>query len=240
MPPRNEPTLSAASITQASSIDNIREAIQSRKATATAIAEEHYARILASDGPGGKDIHSFLALSRERALAQAGKIDDLAALGDPLPVLAGVPVGIKDVLAMQGSPATAGSKILAGYMPPYDATAVAKLESAGAVLLGKLNCDEFAMGSSNENSAYGPVRNPRALDRVPGGSSGGSAAAVAAGFAVATLGTDTGGSIRQPAAFCGVVGVLPTYGRVSRFGLIAFASSLDRIGPLTNTVKGCR
>jgi aspartyl-tRNA(Asn)/glutamyl-tRNA(Gln) amidotransferase subunit A len=146
-------------------------------------------------------------------------------------------VGIKDVLTMTGSPATAGSKILNGYRPPYDATAVTRLEAAGAVLLGKLNCDEFAMGSSNENSAYGPVRNPRALDRVPGGSSGGSAAAVAAGFAVASLGSDTGGSIRQPAAFCGVVGVLPTYGRVSRFGLIAFASSLDRVGPFATNVR---
>jgi aspartyl-tRNA(Asn)/glutamyl-tRNA(Gln) amidotransferase subunit A len=161
----------------------------------------------------------------------------MAAKGEALPALAGVPVGIKDVLAMQGSPATAGSKILEGYMPPYDATAVERLEAAGAVLLGKLNCDEFAMGSSNENSAYGPVLNPRALDRVPGGSSGGSAAAVAAGFAVATLGSDTGGSIRQPAAFCGVVGVLPTYGRVSRYGLIAFASSLDRVGPFATNVR---
>ncbi len=218
-------------------IDDIRNGLASRTLTATALAEEHYARIAADDVATGKGTNSFLALSRDRALAQAAKIDALAAAGDPLPLLAGVPVGIKDVLAMQGSPATAGSKILAGYIPPYDATTVRKLEAAGAVLLGKLNCDEFAMGSSNENSAYGAVRNPRALDRVPGGSSGGSAAAVAAGFAVATLGTDTGGSIRQPAAFCGVVGLLPTYGRVSRYGLIAFASSLDRVGPVTNSVK---
>jgi aspartyl-tRNA(Asn)/glutamyl-tRNA(Gln) amidotransferase subunit A len=161
----------------------------------------------------------------------------MAASGDTLGPLAGVPVGIKDVLTMKGSPATAGSLILKGYMPPYDATAVTRLEAAGAVLLGKLNCDEFAMGSSNENSAYGPVRNPQALDRVPGGSSGGSAAAVAAGFVVASLGSDTGGSIRQPAAFCGVVGVLPTYGRVSRYGLIAFASSLDRVGPFATNVR---
>ena len=218
-------------------IQEIRAGIASGKTTATAVAEQHYARIAAEDGPSGKGINSFLALSRERAMAQAAKIDAMAAKGEALPPLAGVPVGIKDVLAMKGSPATAGSKILQGYKPPYDATAVTRLESAGAVLLGKLNCDEFAMGSSNENSAYGPVRNPRALDRVPGGSSGGSAAAVAAGFAVASLGSDTGGSIRQPAAFCGVVGVLPTYGRVSRFGLIAFASSLDRVGPFATNVR---
>ena len=218
-------------------IESVRAAIASGAVTATAVAEEHYARIVAEDGPSGKGINSFLALSRERAMAQAAKIDAMAAEGEPLPPLAGVPVGIKDVLTMKGSPATAGSKILQGYKPPYDATAVTRLESAGAVLLGKLNCDEFAMGSSNENSAYGPVHNPRALDRVPGGSSGGSAAAVAAGFAVTSLGSDTGGSIRQPAAFCGVVGVLPTYGRVSRFGLIAFASSLDRVGPFATNVR---
>jgi len=218
-------------------IDEVRTGLANGSITATSIAEQHYARIAADDGPDGKDIHSFLALSRERALAQAAKMDALAKSGEALPPLAGVPVGIKDVLTMVGSPATAGSRILEGYMPPYDATSVVKLESAGAVLLGKLNCDEFAMGSSNENSAYGPVRNPRALDRVPGGSSGGSAAAVAAGFATASLGTDTGGSIRQPAAFCGVVGVLPTYGRVSRYGLIAFASSLDRVGPFALNVR---
>jgi len=218
-------------------IEEVRKGILTRAKTATAVAEEHYARIATDDGPTGNAINSFLALSRDRALAQAAKIDALAAKGDPLPPLAGVPVGIKDVLTMTGSPATAGSLILKGYMPPYDATAVTRLETAGAVLLGKLNCDEFAMGSSNENSAYGPVRNPLALDRVPGGSSGGSAAAVAAGFAVASLGSDTGGSIRQPAAFCGVVGMLPTYGRVSRFGLIAFASSLDRVGPFATNVR---
>jgi aspartyl-tRNA(Asn)/glutamyl-tRNA(Gln) amidotransferase subunit A len=214
-------------------IDAAHTALASGETTATALAGLHYDRIASEDS----EINSFLALSRERAMAQAQKIDEMVAQGDPLPSLAGVPVGIKDVLAMKGAPATAGSLILKGYRPPYDATAVAKLEAAGAVLLGKLNCDEFAMGSSNENSAYGPVLNPKALSRVPGGSSGGSAAAVAASFAVATLGTDTGGSIRQPAAFCGVVGVLPTYGRVSRYGLIAFASSLDRVGPLTKTVK---
>src|ERR1700688_872830 len=220
-------------------IDQVHAALAAGAVPATAIAEQHFARIAADDGagPGSKHINSFLSLSRERALAQAAKMDDLARRGDELPLLAGVPVGIKDVLTMQGSPATAGSKILEGYRPPYDATTVARLEAAGAVLLGKLNCDEFAMGSSNENSAYGVVRNPRALDRVPGGSSGGSAAAGAGGLGGAALGTDTGGSIRQPAAFCGVVGVLPTYGRVSRYGLIAFASSLDRVGPFGGNVR---
>jgi aspartyl-tRNA(Asn)/glutamyl-tRNA(Gln) amidotransferase subunit A len=148
-------------------IDSVRTAVAGGATTATAVAEQHYAKIAADDGADGKRIHSFLALSKERAMAQAAKIDAMAANGDTLPPLAGVPVGIKDVLTMVGSPATAGSKILQGYMPPYDATVVRRLEAAGAVILGKLNCDEFAMGSSNENSAYGPVLNPRALDRVP-------------------------------------------------------------------------
>jgi aspartyl-tRNA(Asn)/glutamyl-tRNA(Gln) amidotransferase subunit A len=216
---------------------SLAQAREAAKATsATALAERHYARIAELDGEAGLGINSFLALSRERALAQAARVDSLLAKGDDAGPLAGVPVAVKDVFAMRGAPATAGSKILAGWQPPYDATVVTKLEAAGAVILGKLNCDEFAMGSSNENSAYGPVRNPRALDRVPGGSSGGSAAAVAAGFAAATLGSDTGGSVRQPAAFCGVVGVMPTYGRISRYGLIAFASSLDHVGPFTANV----
>jgi aspartyl-tRNA(Asn)/glutamyl-tRNA(Gln) amidotransferase subunit A len=215
----------------------VRASLQAGDATATGLAESFYARIEAENaGAENLRINAWLALGKDRAFAQAAKIDALAAAGEALPPLAGVPFGIKDVLSLEGSPATAGSKILKGYLPPYDATAVERLDAAGALLLGKLNCDEFAMGSSNENSAYGPVRNPKALDRVPGGSSGGSAAAVAADQAVATLGTDTGGSIRQPASFCGVVGVLPTYGRVSRYGLIAFASSLDRVGPFANTV----
>lgn len=214
-------------------VASARTAVEQRQVTATALAESFYAKIAAED----KQVNAYLTLSKDRALAQAAKIDALADKGAPLPPLAGVPVGIKDVMVTNGVRSTAGSKILENYIPPYDCTAVARLEAAGAVILGKLNCDEFAMGSSNENSAYGPVRNPRDLTRVPGGSSGGSAAAVAAGTAVATLGSDTGGSIRQPAAFCGVVGVMPTYGRVSRYGLIAFASSLDHIGPLTKSVS---
>jgi aspartyl-tRNA(Asn)/glutamyl-tRNA(Gln) amidotransferase subunit A len=214
-------------------IDVTRSAIQERKTTATALAEAYYSRIEKDD----PQIGAYLTLSKERALAKAAEMDSLAAKGDRLPPLGGVPVGIKDVMITRGVRTTAGSKVLGNYVPPYDCTAVARLEAAGAVVLGKLNCDEFAMGSSTENSAWRPVRNPRDLSRVPGGSSGGSAAAVAADMAVATLGSDTGGSIRQPAAFCGVVGLMPTYGRVSRYGLIAFASSLDHIGPLTRTVK---
>src|ERR1700685_954200 len=215
------------------SIDATRTAIQERKTTAFALAEACYARIQKEDG----QIGAFLTLSKDRALEQPGRLNQMAAKGAPLPPLAGVPVAIKDVMVTRGVRTTAASKILDNFIPPYDCTAVARLEAAGAVMLGKLNCDEFAMGSSTENSAYHPVRNPRDKTRVPGGSSGGSAAAVAAGMAVATLGSDTGGSIRQPASFCGVVGVKPTYGRVSRYGLIAFASSLDHIGPFANTVK---
>ncbi len=211
----------------------LRAEIAAGRVKAADLAASYYERIEKLNS----HLNVYLSLTKDRALAQAERIDAMAAKGDSLPPLAGIPVGIKDVLVMQGAPSTAGSKILQGYRPPYDCTAVAKLEAAGAVLLGKLNCDEFAMGSSNENSAYGPVRNPVDPERVPGGSSGGSAAAVAANLAVATLGTDTGGSIRQPASFCGVVGVLPTYGRVSRYGLIAFASSLDRIGPLAANVR---
>jgi aspartyl-tRNA(Asn)/glutamyl-tRNA(Gln) amidotransferase subunit A len=214
-------------------IDRARSAVQERETTATSLAEALYSRIEKDD----PQIGAYLTLSKERALEQAARMDSLVAKGEELPPLGGVPVGIKDVMVTRGLRTTAGSKILGNYIPPYDCTAVARMEAAGAVVLGKLNCDEFAMGSSNENSAWRPVHNPRDLRRVPGGSSGGSAAAVAADMAVAALGSDTGGSIRQPASFCGVVGLMPTYGRVSRYGLIAFASSLDRIGPLTKTVK---
>jgi len=211
----------------------LKDGIASGSTKAADLAAMYFERIAAIN----PELNVYLSLAKDRALEKAAAIDALAGKGDPLPVLAGIPVGIKDAIVMKGAPATAGSKILKGYEPPYDATTVAKLDAAGAVLLGKLNCDEFAMGSSNENSAYGPVKNPVAPDRVPGGSSGGSAAAVAANMAVATLGSDTGGSIRQPASFCGVVGVLPTWGRVSRYGLIAFASSLDRVGPFAGNVR---
>jgi aspartyl-tRNA(Asn)/glutamyl-tRNA(Gln) amidotransferase subunit A len=214
-------------------IDAARSAVQERKTSAASLAELFYAKIQIDD----PKIGAFLTLCKDRALAKALEMDALAAKGEKLPPLGGVPVAIKDVMVTKGVRTTAGSKILGNYVPPYDCTAVARLEAAGAIVLGKLNCDEFAMGSSNENSAWKPVHNPRDLTRVPGGSSGGSAAAVAADMAVATLGSDTGGSIRQPASFCGVVGMMPTYGRVSRYGLIAFASSLDHIGPLTKTVK---
>ncbi len=228
-----EPKIAGNLLEKPKTLADLRGEIASGRTSAVDLASSYYDRITEIN----PQLNIFLSLTKERALEQAARVDQLAAKGDPLPALAGIPVGIKDVLVMRGAPATAGSKILEGYRPPYDSTVVSKLDAAGAVLLGKLNCDEFAMGSSNENSAYGPVRNPADPERVPGGSSGGSAAAVAANMAVATLGSDTGGSIRQPASFCGVVGVLPTYGRVSRYGLIAFASSLDRVGPFAGNVR---
>jgi aspartyl-tRNA(Asn)/glutamyl-tRNA(Gln) amidotransferase subunit A len=214
-------------------IDAARSAVQERKTTSVALVESFYARIKKEDA----HIGAYLTLCKDRALEQADRMDRLAAEGKPLPPLGGVPVAVKDVMCTRGVRTTAGSQILANFVPPHDCTAVARMEAAGGVILGKLNCDEFAMGSSNENSSFHPVRNPRDPSRVPGGSSGGSAAAVAADMAVVTLGSDTGGSIRQPASFCGVVGLMPTYGRVSRYGLIAFASSLDHIGPLAKTTR---
>jgi aspartyl-tRNA(Asn)/glutamyl-tRNA(Gln) amidotransferase subunit A len=213
-------------------IAGIHAALQAKKISAREIASGFYAEI----DRRNPELNAYLTLSHERAYSQADRVDAAIARGDKLPPLAGVPIAVKDVISTSGIRTTCGSKILESYIPPYDATAVTRLENAGAVILGKTNCDEFAMGSSNENSAYGPVRNPVALDRVPGGSSGGSAAAVAAGLAVVALGTDTGGSIRQPAACCGIPGLMPTYGRVSRYGLIAFASSLDRIGPFAGNI----
>ncbi len=214
-------------------IPSVRSALEARKISARELAADFYGRIEKHN----PELNAFLTLCPERAYAQADRIDGLVAHKKPLPPLAGVPMAIKDVISTRGVRTTCGSRILENYVPPYDASAVERLESVGAILLGKTNCDEFAMGSSNENSAYGPVRNPLALDRVPGGSSGGSAAAVAAGLAMAALGTDTGGSIRQPGALCGIPAMMPSYGRVSRYGLIAFASSLDRIGPLTTSVR---
>jgi len=214
-------------------IDAARSAIQERSTTSVALVESFYSRIQKEDS----QIGAYLTLCKERAVEQAERMDRMAAEGKSLPPLGGIPIAIKDVMCTRGVRTTAGSKILENFVPPFTSTAVSRMENAGAVILGKLNCDEFAMGSSTENSAFHPVRNPRDTSRVPGGSSGGSAAAVAADMAVVTLGSDTGGSIRQPASFCGVVGLMPTYGRVSRYGLIAFASSLDHIGPLAKSVK---
>src|SRR5487761_816804 len=214
-------------------IPAIREALETKNISARELTAEFYSRIEKKN----PELNAFLTLSPERAYAQADRMDGMRARGETLPSLAGVPVAIKDVISTRGIRTTCGSRILENYVPPYDATAVEPLESAGAIILGKTNCDEFAMGSSNENSAYGPVRNPLAPDHVPGGSSGGSAAAVAANLAVASLGSDTGRSIRQPGSFCGVPALNPSYGRVSRYGLIAYASSLDRIGPFAHTVR---
>jgi aspartyl-tRNA(Asn)/glutamyl-tRNA(Gln) amidotransferase subunit A len=214
-------------------IDSIRAGLLAKKFTAAELALQSLAYAQAEN----PKTNAYLTFSPERALAAALEVDrKIAADEEPGP-LAGVPIAIKDVIVTRGVRTTCGSRLLARYVPPYDATAVQRIEQAGGVILGKTNCDEFAMGSSNENSAFGPVRNPVALDRVPGGSSGGSAAVVAQGTAVLSLGSDTGGSIRQPASFCGVTGVTPTYGRVSRYGLTAFASSLDHIGPFSRSVR---
>ena len=210
----------------------LRTLYRRRETSPTEVLHEIFRRIDANEGR----IHAYLFLNREAALAEASRWDGEVAREDA-PPLAGIPVALKDNICMQGWPTTCGSRMLEQFRPPYDATVATRLRQAGAILLGKANLDEFAMGSSTENSAFGPTRNPWDETRVPGGTSGGPAAAVAAGEATLALGSDTGGSIRQPAAFCGVIGLKPTYGRVSRYGLVAFASSLDQIGPLARDVK---
>jgi aspartyl-tRNA(Asn)/glutamyl-tRNA(Gln) amidotransferase subunit A len=210
----------------------IAAAVRAGERSARSVVEEHLVAIDARDG----ELHAFNLVMRDEALSAADAVDAKVAAGEDPGPLAGVPVALKDNLCTTGVPTTCSSKILDGWKPPYDATVVQKLATAGAITIGKTNLDEFAMGSSTENSAFGPTKNPYDLTKVPGGSSGGSAVSVAAGFSALALGSDTGGSIRQPAALCGVVGMKPTYGRVSRYGLVAFASSLDQIGPFAATV----
>lgn len=214
-------------------ISSLRAALLAKECSAVELTKQALA-FAEAENP---KTNAYLSFSPERALAAAAKVDAKIAAGEEIGALGGVPVAVKDVILTKGLKTTCASKLLENYVAPYDATAIERIEAAGGVMIGTTNCDEFAMGSSNENSAFGPVRNPVALDRVPGGSSGGSAAVVAQGTAVVSLGSDTGGSIRQPASFCGIVGVTPTYGRVSRYGLVAFASSLDHIGPFARNTR---
>lgn len=217
-------------------IKEIHQKLKKKEFSAGELAKSYLDNIKKKD----KEIHAFLTLTEDLALAQAKEVDEKIARGEEIDILSGVPCSLKDVFMVEGVRCTAGSKILENYIAPYDAAVVKKLKDRGAAILGKNNTDEFTMGSSGENSAFGPTKNPLDLNRVPGGSSSGSAAAVAGDMAVFSLGTDTGGSIRQPASFCGIVGLKPTYGAVSRYGEIAYASSLDQAGPLAKTVEDCQ